>query len=106
MTAQTITITTNDDGTVLVAIPQQRMVARHQPLVISQYLNDKNMPVAMIRRKVTNFGKLLRTEYLKERGQEPPKEDRWIGGKLRSVASYTTADRKLFDRVYAMIVTM
>lgn len=102
MTAQSLIFRPLPDGSFQVEMPIVRK-AEPAALVISQYLAEKGMPVDMIRRTVAPFGKVLRTEFLMARGQEPPKVERWIGGKMRQVAYYTTADRDLFDRTYKLV---
>jgi hypothetical protein len=99
MTAQTIRIKPEADGSISIEIPQPRK-ATEAPLTISEFLGSKGMPVLLVRKSATEFGKAMKAYWKRHYGQEPPTVDRWIGGAIRTVAHYTETDRAIFEAVY------
>ncbi len=84
--------------------PEVDFAAR--PLTVGEYPDGKGGTGAALRSMATGFGKRLKALYVEEHGHNPPKVDRFVDGALRSVASYTEADRPLFDRIYDSIVAV
>lgn len=74
-----------------------------RPLSVGEYLEDHGMSGAELRSFSPTFGKLLKAEYILQRGQEPMPVERFVSGALRKVAGYTEADRSLFDAVWAKL---
>lgn len=72
-----------------------------RPLTVGEYLQDRGLSGAALRSASTKFGRRLKALYRDSRGADPGQVERFVDNALRSVASYTEADRALFDAVWA-----
>jgi hypothetical protein len=77
--------------------------ADQRPLSTSEYLDDKGMSAAEQRSFASTFGKRVKALYVAAHGQEPPIAERFVGGALRKVKSYTEADRPVMDEAFEQL---
>lgn len=78
--------------------PEEDLLSR--PLTVGEYLEDKGVKDAALRKMSMPFGKRLVTLYVGEHGSAPGKNRRFINGAQRDVYVYTEGDRQLFDLVW------
>jgi hypothetical protein len=72
-----------------------------RPLTVGEYLEEKGICGARLRKLAPDFGKWLKAEYRAEYGCNPPMVPRFVDGAQRLVCGYTQAHRPLFDTVWA-----
>jgi hypothetical protein len=72
-----------------------------RPLTVGDYLEEKGVHGAQLRRLRRDFGIWVKTEYRSQYGCNPPMVPRYVDGAERDVCGYTEAHRPLFDAVWA-----
>ena len=78
--------------------PEEDLQSR--PLTVGEYLEDRGVKNAALRKVSMPFGKRLVNLYVARNGSAPGKVRRFINGAQRDVYVYTEADRQLFDLVW------
>jgi hypothetical protein len=71
-----------------------------RPLTVSDYLDEQGMTAAAIRKLAPQFGKKVKSAFMRQHGEPPKTAPRYVDGAQRSVAVYTEADRALFDSAW------
>lgn len=79
--------------------PEEDFAAR--PITVGEYLEDRGVTAAAVRKLAPTFGKRLKALHLKRHGEPPGTSRRFVDGAQRDVAVYTEADRDLFDAVWS-----
>jgi prophage antirepressor-like protein len=69
-------------------------------LTVGEYLEEKGLSAAAIRKTSSRFGRSLKAAYTQLHGKPPGSSRRFVDGAQRDVAVYTEADRHLFDTVW------
>lgn len=76
-----------------------------RPLTVGEYLEERGVAGAPLRKLSPRFGKALKSEYVRRHGDAPGTAPRFVDGAMRDVAAYTEADRPLFDAVWDDLTT-
>jgi hypothetical protein len=78
--------------------PEEDLLSR--PLTVGEYLEDRGVKDAALRKVSMPFGRRLVNLYVAENGSAPGKVRRFVSGAHRDVYVYTEADRQAFDQVW------
>lgn len=74
-----------------------------RPLTVGEFLEDKGLTAAERRSVGSRLGGRIKGLFIGEHGRMPGKTERFVDGALRSVYSYSEADRPLFELAWSAL---
>ena len=72
-----------------------------RPLTVGDYLEEKGVRGARLRKLRRDFGIWVKAEYRSQYGCNPPTVPRFVDGAQRDVCGYTEAHRPLLDAIWS-----
>lgn len=85
--------------------PQPAFANSGDILVVSRYLTEKTHNPEWARKTASQFGKEVKKLYIKMYGHPPRTVEIELNEKPTTVCQYTRADKPLFDKAWAELLT-